>query len=316
MKSITHLVLWTILTISCLFAGMTTKAAETAVSDTTFNYHNRIINLQDSVDQIKVKIFEKGSAGDTIPFKQVYEGIYSEEKSYEKFSVMEDFGFQLPILTKALGHHRNYYMDSHWAGFSLGFANVTAPSSIRLETVNGFELKSEDSYEMSINLFEKILPIYRNNFGITTGMGFNWRKYYMDNNQHLVETNGITTAVPASDGIQYSYSRLKVVYLTFPLLLEWQPTFGENHSSYIAAGVVGGVKLSSSSKVKYKNDDGHTIKDVEAKGLNVCPLTLDYLVQAGIGNISVYAKYSPFSLFQKDKGPDVRPISLGLVFDL
>ncbi|MEA4839866.1 MAG: outer membrane beta-barrel protein [Bacteroidales bacterium] len=310
MKRITSL-----LFLSC-FAILQVKAAETMLSDTTFRFHNRLINLEDSVDQIKVKIYEISSRNDTTPFKQVYEGIYSEEKSYEKFTVMEDIGFQFPIITKAFTkRHRHYDMEPHWAGVGFGFAYVTDPNDFSLTPVNGFELKSEDSYEVSINIFEKIMPVFRNNIGITTGMGFNSRKYYLDNNKHLVETNGVTSAVPAPDDINYKYSRLKVVYLTFPLLIEFQPTFGNNHTSYVAVGVVGGVKLLSSSKVKYKDAEGHTIRDVEAKGLNVAPLTLDYLVQAGIGDFSVYAKYSPFNLFQQNKGPEVRPISLGLILD-
>jgi len=304
-----------LLFLSC-FAILQVKAAETMLSDTTLRYHNRLINLEDSVDQIKVKIYDISSKNDTTPFKQVYEGIYSEEKSYEKFTVMEDLGFQFPIIRKAFTkRHRHYKMEPHWAGIGLGFANVTNPNNLSLTSVNGFELKSEDSYEFSINIFEKILPVFRNNIGITTGMGFNSQKYFLDNNKHLVETNGITSAIPAPDGINYKYSRLKVVYLTFPLLIEFQPTIGNDHTSYIAAGLVGGIKLLSSSKVKYENSEGYTIRSVEARGLNVAPLTLDYLVQAGIGNFGVYAKYSPFNLFQQDKGPEVRPISLGLILD-
>jgi hypothetical protein len=50
---------------------------------------------------------------------------------------------------------------------------------------------------------------------------------------------------------------------------------------------------------------------VESKGLNVAPITLDYMAQIGYGKWSVYAKYSPFGLFQAQKGPAVQAVSLG-----
>jgi len=40
---------------------------------------------------------------------------------------------------------------------------------------------------------------------------------------------------------------------------------------------------------------------------------MDYFLQAGYQDFSVYAKYSPFSLFDAGKGPDVRAASLGLI---
>jgi hypothetical protein len=47
--------------------------------------------------------------------------------------------------------------------------------------------------------------------------------------------------------------------------------------------------------------------------MNVAPLCLDYVAMGGMDGISVYAKYSPFSIFQLDKGPDVKAISIGVV---
>ena len=48
------------------------------------------------------------------------------------------------------------------------------------------------------------------------------------------------------------------------------------------------------------------------RGMNLRPVTMDFLFQAGVGCIGFYAKYSPFCLFEKDKGPKVHPVSLGL----
>lgn len=37
------------------------------------------------------------------------------------------------------------------------------------------------------------------------------------------------------------------------------------------------------------------------RGMNLRPVTMDFLFQAGVGCIGFYAKYSPFGLFEKIK---------------
>jgi hypothetical protein len=99
------------------------------------------------------------------------------------------------------------------------------------------------------------------------------------------------------------------------LLLEWQPTFQKNHKFFMSGGVIGGVNTFASYKVKYKDANGHMVTNVESRGMNVAPLTLDFCGQIGYNNISIFAKYSPVSIFQNQKGPDVRAVSLGLMLN-
>ena len=293
--------------IGFLFGLMQLTAAETAKSDTTVRYNNKTVHLEDSVGQIKVTVFDN----DSTPYKKVYEGVFSDGKSYEKWTVVEELGIQLPFLNKLGGKKKKEYkMEAHWAGIGWGFANIS-DANYKLNNIDGVSLKSESSNELYFNLFEKILPIYKNNLGFTTGLGFDWHNYFLDNNTHLLEVNNVTDVYAAPVGVNYEYSRLRTFQLTVPLMLEWQPTFGKNHEVFVTAGVVGGVNTFASYKVKYKDANGNTIKFVESKGLNIAPLTLDFIGQIGYDEWSIYAKYSPFSLFQSGKGPDVRGVSLG-----
>jgi len=43
--------------------------------------------------------------------------------------------------------------------------------------------------------------------------------------------------------------------------------------------------------------------------MNIRPFAVDVLLQGGIGSIGVYARYSPMTMFEKGKGPDVHPVS-------
>ncbi len=286
------------------------KAVETAQNDTTIRFNQKTIYLEDSIGQIKVKVYDNDSQS----YKPIYEGIFTDGKSYEKWTVIEEIGIQLPFLNKSKHHHREYSMEPHWAGIGWGFANIS-DQNYKLNNIDGVSLKSESSNEFFFSVIEKILPVYRNNVGLTTGLGFNWENYFLDRNTHLVEVNDVTGVYPAPAGINYDYSRLRTFQITVPLLLEIQPTLGRNHQFFVSAGAVGGVNTFASYKVKYKDANGNTVKNVESKGLNVAPLTLDFMGQIGYGSWSVYAKYSPFSIFQSEKGPDVRAVSLGAMLN-
>lgn len=297
-----------------LLVALSSNANETASNDTTIIFNKKTITVADGNGQIKVTVSEIQTDTSSTPCKQLYEGIYSDEKSYEKWTVMEEIGIQIPFISnnKARHNHHKYDMKAHWAGLGWGFANI-ADADLNMTDIDGLAIKANESSEFFLNISEKILPIYRNNIGLTTGFGISWRKYRLDYNTHLVDLNGYTGVYDAPVGIKYDYSRLKVVYLNFPLLLEFQPSFGGNHKAFLSAGIVGGVNIYSSFKVKYKNSNGHTTRNVEDRGLNTSPLTLDYMAQAGYDNVSIYAKYSPFTIFQANKGPKVQAVSLGVL---
>ena len=283
------------------------KAVEKTQNDTTIRFNKKVIQLVDSIGQMKVKVY----ASDSVPYKPIYEGIFSDGKSYEKWTVMEAIGIQLPFLGK---QHHNYSMEPHWAGIGWGYANIS-DRNLKINNIQAISLKPESTNEFFVNLIEKILPIYRNNLGLTTGIGFDWHNYFLDMNTHMVEVGGITNVYAAPDGINYEFSRLRTFNITVPLLLEWQPTLVGNHKFFISAGVIGGVNTFASYRVKYKDASGNSISNVEGKGLNVAPLSLDFSFQIGYGALSVYVKYSPFSIFQSAKGPDVRAVSLGAILN-
>ena len=279
-------------------------------ADTTFQFNRKYIEIEEGSDRIKVKVFEKTASEDTVPYKQLYEGIFSDEKSYEKWTVQEALGFDVPFLRKKKRHSMK--MDSHWSGVGVGFANIV-DKSFNMTEVNGVSLNAGSSFEWFINLMDGILPVYRNNIGITSGVGMSWLNLRLDKNTHFVNVGGVTGVYPSPDNIHYLLSRLMVVHINIPLMLEWQPTINGRHKAFLSAGVVGGIKTFSSYKVQYNNQDGKKVSIIEDRGLNITPLSLDYMIQAGYDCWGIYAKCSPFSIFQSNKGPHIRTVSLGIM---
>ena len=310
-----------ILPLFAFLLATTIYAAENSMNDTTFQYQKKTIKLIDEKGKLNVKVYESVTDSGSAEYKQVYEGVFSDEQSFEKYTVLEDLGFQLPGITNRNKEHDHDFdvaskksMEAHWAGFAVGYSNVIN-SNNKLATFNGTKVLAEKSLEWTFNTNEYIIPLYKNVFGLTSGFGFCWRNYGLQDNMHLEETDGIIVTYPADAGIEYKSSRLRMLHLTIPIFLEWQPNFGSNHELFITAGVVGGLKTFANYKVKFEDENERTVKRETAEGLNIPPLTLDYMVQAGYKDFSFYAKYSPLDLFRKGEGPQMQSVSLGFMLN-
>jgi hypothetical protein len=287
-----------IVSVLVLATGLT---AQNVLRDTTVHFNQKVIHILDDAEQVTVKVYDQRME----PLRQMYEGIFADGKSYEKWTVLEEVGIQLPFITPK--KKKSYKMEPHWAGFGWGFVNISN-ADYQLNNIDGVSLKSEDSREFYFNFSERIIPIYQNTIGLTTGMGFSWKNYHLKSDQFFSEVNGVTRLLDAPDDIRYKYSRLRMVYFNVPLLLEWQPGTGKKNF-FMSAGVVGGVNTMASFKARY--NEGLTRRYVKEKGLNAAPVTIDYMAQIGFKSWSVYGKYSPFSIFQSQKGPDIRSVSVG-----
>jgi len=286
-----------------ILATLMLKANDPARNDTTVRFKNKTILIEDSIGQMKVNIFDN----DSTPYKKVYEGIFSDGKSYEKWTVVEEIGLNIPIFNKMITHkkRRDYSMNAHWAGIGWGFANV-ADKDLNINDINKVSLKSQSSNEFYLNLIEHIVPLYRNNIGLTTGFGMGWHNYFFRGKCRLAKNDDGDVIV--KNDIDYGYNRLRTYQLTVPLLLEWQPTFQSNRKFYLSAGLVGCFNVYTS--YKYSDPTRDNVKRSD-KDMNVRPLSVDVMVQGGYGDFGLFAKYSPCSLFESGKGPDVRGVSFG-----
>ena len=104
------------------------------------------------------------------------------------------------------------------------------------------------------------------------------------------------------------------MYLTAPLLLEAQ--FGKNKSKdrfYISGGVLGGLRIGSTTKIVH-GVDGKRQKLVErSKDLNINRWRWGLTARMGYKDtFDCYASYYMTPLFETDKGPELYPIAIGL----
>ena len=291
------------------FAPAVLSAQDTR--DTTVRFNGKTIYVHDSIGRMKVSVMD----GDSGSYRKVYEGIFADEKSYERFNVTQEVGMYIPILKNKYRHRDGCRagrrsMEPHWAGFGVGRL-TTADNNMNIGYTAGIPLNKGKSNEVMLNILEGILPIGGTTFGITSGFGLNWRSYHIEQNKHLLVKDAVTGVYDAPAGVTYRYSRMRTLHLTVPLMIEFQPTMWRRHNFFLTAGVVGGWNVMNTYRVMYDDPSKGRVNMVESRGLQTNPLTLDIMVQVGYSCIGFYAKYSPVGVFQRGKGADVHAASIG-----
>ena len=196
----------------------------------------------------------------------------------------------------------------HWAGIEFGLNNyVDKDYKYVFEGENSnFELDAGRSWGFAINFIEHNLPFGRN-FGLVTGLGTDFNNYHFRNNVMLEEVDNMIVATPTT-GISYDKNKISTWNFTMPLILEIQlgkPNF------YISGGVVGKVKVRSLSKQKYEQNGGK-FEDKKRSDFLMNTFRYGLTARVGLGFIRFYANYDLVPLFQKDRGPELYPVSVGI----
>lgn len=202
-------------------------------------------------------------------------------------------------------------LEAHWAGLDFGF-NMLTDGSFGTSFANYPYWENDPARSMTwnLNLLEHKFGIVKEYVGITTGLGFSWNQYSFSDNYILSASNDTLTAFIDTVNV-YSKNKLKASYLTVPLLLEFCTSANNDKSFYLAAGAVGGVRLTS--KIKRAGEfDGKEFKQ-ELKGIyGLNPFKLDATVRMGYGSWGAFATYSLMPLFDIAKTTEVYPLTFGL----
>lgn len=285
-----------ILTACLLIAGMMTAEVKPMAEDTVIVLKEKRMEVKESGDRIKVRVYELNEDGNAVDDEMVFEGHYRDGQAHERRKYMKTININVPTWDRSF--------SAHWAGFGMGFNSFEG---------DDIPLRKGKSLEYNLNFIEMSFPFSHYNWAVVTGAGLRWNRYRIDANAHFQEIDGVTGLVSAPEGIIYKKSKLNTTSLTIPVLMEWQtPKKRKRPLVFLSAGVVGVIKTTSSSKIVYDDERGKSHKQKMDGGMNLRPVTMDLLLQAGVGCIGVYFKYSPVEIFDSNKGPALNPISFGL----
>lgn len=201
--------------------------------------------------------------------------------------------------------------DGHWEGLEFGF-NSFAKTDYSMYNANDHDFMSLNqgkSLEFNFNFYELNIGLCKNYVGLVSGMGLSFNNYRFDN-PYTIE-KGLTRTEPVPlDPNNLAKTKLAMSYLNVPLLLEFQVPVNQREGRlFISAGIIGGVKIGSHTKVKYGND-----KEKDRSGFYINSFNYAATARVGYKDISLFAKYSLTSLFEDGKGPKLTPFTIGISF--
>jgi hypothetical protein len=216
--------------------------------------------------------------------------------------------------------------EGHWGGISLSAASMGqfqgsledysatmgARSDLGIITNDALE-----SWRLELNPFEYRQRILGEFVGFTTGLGFDWWHYSVDNSHILIhdEANNIITSEPIStDTINMQKNQLNAVFLRLPLLVSIRTARSGSKGLHVEAGFVGAYLLGNSYQYQYKQNGSTT--NVKEKDFRVNPLQINARIGVGFKNVSLLGEASLLPFFdevQTDQ-PTMHAFSLGMHF--
>lgn len=202
--------------------------------------------------------------------------------------------------------------EAHWAGVDFGVTMLMNENFEYNNFANNpyWNNDAARSQVWNLNLLEHKFNFGTPYVGLTTGLGFSFTSVALRNN-YLVQSSADTTFAIADTINTYTKNKMKSTYLTVPLMLEFNTNANSGKSFYLAAGVVGGVRLTSSLK---RNGEfaGTEFKERIKADYNLNSFKLDAAARLGYGNWGVFANYSLLPLFDNGATVPVYPLTFGL----
>jgi hypothetical protein len=300
--------LWLALILFCISGGTALRAQDTvrvkvlgknmvtvveSGNRTDVKVGNNAINVKDGhyYDTVKVRVGRKaliivdGEHGSDIKVNHL------NDEEYESWT----------------GHRVKF--KGHWAIFEMGvnsFANVDYTG---FPPPNFMDLNENKSFEVGLNFLRYSIGLqkYKKNIGLVTGLGMTFNDYRFANPYTIRNDAGMVKPVELEES-GLSKSKLSTIFLSVPLMLEFQiPVNGHSNRFYVSGGMIGGLKLSSHTKVK-QNDQ----KSKDHDDFNINPFRYGTTARIGYRGINIFGTYYFSTLFKSGRGPEMFPFTIGI----
>jgi len=150
------------------------------------------------------------------------------------------------------------------------------------------------------------------------GIGFQFYNFKFENRDYQAVRGDNMIEFAQRTDVDGFKSKISASYITATTMLELD--FGKMNDNgrkglRIAAGPYVGYRLGGQSKYVYKELGGSgRKKDKQNTGLYLNNFRYGVRGEIGVGRIKFFTTYDLNTLFQEDKGPELNPITFGIVF--
>ncbi len=280
-----------------------------------------IVNTSDHVT-VLVKEGQVEIAKDSVDKKVNYIRVSSDSERND--TTLIEFGsYDIVIQDESIELNRrkskvggsSWHELTYWAGIDIGVNGYIMPDgSFNLPNTDDYdflELNWGNSRSFAINPVEWKIKLHKNYIGLTTGLGVEWNSYRLLDLDWKTAFNADSTYGVYDPNKGTNKSKLRLIYINAPLLLEFNTSKYRKNNFHIAAGVVVGWKIQGMYKQRYENEGGKH-KDKTYGNFNVNPFRFNAMVRLGYGSVNLFASYSINQLFREGTGPELYQFSTGI----
>lgn len=307
--------------------GQTSGAGEIYSNDNTWEKTDDriIVSVDDNSDTTYIQV-----PGTSIVVSEGNDSV--KVKIGNRVIIIDDEG---NVKTK---HNKWPKFNGHWAGVDIGFNGYVNPD-FNMNFGEEFEyldLRMEKSIATNLNFFEQNIPLAKNQkWGLITGLGLTFNDY------KFMRPTRLSMDSTSLEGYRYEdisirKSKLSAMYLTLPLLFEFQtaPAYHKD-GFHINVGVLVSARLSSHTKVYYnelnsqfslsqynpETDQYEVVftgtspndpKEHHYGDWFLQPFKFEATARIGWNFLNFWANYSLNTMFREGKGPELYPWSAGI----
>ena len=278
-----------------IWAGSMSCLAQTS-QDTTIVVNNaKKITIEKSRNSMAVKV--EGTADNPDYF-------YSQTMEVDSSAAVitteknADWDFTIPFVNKNK-KSRRYYMTESLTSVGFGMVNALhAPDDLKVDMGASYEISVDNLLKFRYNL----LPAT----SVSLGAGVSWRNYRMTGHTRFVKEGNNIVLDNYPEGADIKFSRLKIFSITVPFMVNQ----AIGRKAVLSLGPVVNINTYGSLKTRYVLND-EKIKE-QSKNIRQNSATIDFMAKLRLGEIGVYAKYSPSDVLNSAFGPEFNSFSTGV----
>ncbi|MBI1192664.1 MAG: outer membrane beta-barrel protein [Bacteroidetes bacterium] len=200
-------------------------------------------------------------------------------------------------------------VTTEWAMMDIGINGLIQDGDFQLgnEAAPFDDLRYGRSLNLDMHLFRQRVSLVQRKFNLEYGLTFSWYNYSFQDDVILDPDADMFAYAESADPLRKS--KLSMTYLTIPLMLNLETNPDQKSKSFrFSAGMTGGIRIASKSKIKTENN----LKTKQRDDFNLNDFRYGPTVRIGYGWFNLYGQYAMSELFADGEGTPLHPFTVGI----
>lgn len=203
-------------------------------------------------------------------------------------------------------------VKTQWLGLDFGLNNYISSTGFKFgKDADGLDLVPGTSYHTNLHIIRQGVNLIKHSLYFVYGLNYEFNNYTLKNDiTWLQETDKFSYGM--KDSINFSKNKIATQYMNIPVLLHFETNPRKPHKS-VGIGIGGYAGVFVKAYNKQTSERGTTNRYFDDYNLN--KWQYGTCAEVGVGKVRFFGSYALSGLFEKDKGPLLRPLTVGLVLN-